>query len=117
MKCVLLLTDFTVEPKDAVVAENSKLLIPCTATTTLSGTLLILWKKQNNWIVDFNSKHYSQLANGSLLFQRFLTADQGVYQCSAIVQSSGHHRLGQIYSRNATIKLACEYINLYYCSN
>ena len=105
-------SEFTSQPQDKVTGRNLPLLITCTANTTLPGTLLILWKFNSTWIVDYHSKHFKQEANGSLYFQQFLASDQGFYQCSALVQDSNKNHIGQIYSRNATIKLACMYIDL-----
>ena len=93
---------------NAVVPPNSPLQIPCTASTSLAGVLHILWKKNNTWIIGYNNKHYRQLSNGSLLFDRFLHADQGLYQCSALVVDANHNHQGQIYSQSATIKIACK---------
>jgi len=97
---------FTSQPNDTVVPPNAPLQISCTASTRLSGVLHILWKRNNTWIVHFTNKHYRQLQNGSLQFEQFLPADQGLYQCSALVMDSNHIHLGQIYSRIATIKIA-----------
>lgn len=99
---------FTSQPSDSVVSPSTQLQLPCTASTNLSGVLHILWKRNNSWIVDYKDKHYRQLSNGSLLFEKFLYADQGLYRCSALVIDASHNHLGQVYSRNATIKIACK---------
>ena len=101
------LVAFTSQPQNRVTRHNSPLTVACSANTTLAGNLNILWKRNSSWIVDYINKHFRQLSNGSLYFDQFLPADQGVYQCSAMVQDSKHNHLGQVYSRNATIKLAC----------
>ncbi|XP_065067823.1 roundabout homolog 2-like isoform X2 [Rhopilema esculentum] len=98
--------EFLTQPESAVVGPNLPLQISCTVSTNLSGILHILWKRNDTWITDYTSKHYSQLTNGSLFFERFLYGDQGTYQCSALVVSSDHTHLGQIYSRVASIKMA-----------
>ena len=86
------------------MAVGQPLLLNCAADDSGSGTVVITWKKNLQWLLNINGQNYQYLHNNSLYFQSTKAEDMGYYQCGAVIQGTSNI----IYSRTARVAQACK---------
>lgn len=99
-----LFVGFTVEPQDKVIAVGQPLLLNCVANHTGSGTVVITWKRNGQWLLNLIGKNYRYFQNNSLFFETTTDADVGDYLCGAVIDGTSNI----IYSRTAKVAKACK---------
>ena len=102
-------SDFTVEPSDHVVAIGQPLLLNCQAQYSGPENVVISWKNNADWLLNPDNKPWKQLTNNSLYYSSFPVQSNGTFICGALV--TGTQLI--IYSRIATVQLACMYNTLF----
>lgn len=95
------------EPQDDIIVIGTEnFTLPCEATTdNVNSTFNIVWQHNGSWIIDFDRKHYVQLADGSLFFKIILPIDVGRYACAAVVTFQNNKV--QLLSKIAILQAAC----------